>query len=561
MPKLIKTLYYERTEEAFMKVCSIQPPYPYQPQDVDTHQAFILRELDQCDDSLDLILLPECCNAPTSFANPDDFLACIKRCTAPLLDKAAQTARRCHAFVGINLYMPVKDLFRNTTVLFNREGEICARYEKQHLPLSELRNPYIDHSYLHEVRPPYTVEIEGIRFGFLTCYDCYFNELIARMADEKLDIVLMSAYQRGERADMLETEVKNIAYQCNAFAIRSSVSMGGSDCQHGANSMVAAPDGVILGNLGQQVGRLICEFDPHEKYVRCAGFGQEPKRNELFIAEGRVPWNYRASGPAVMPGDAALAYPRVCAHRGFNTIAPENTLPAFGAAVALGAVEIEMDIWPTRDHRMVICHDRSVDRTSDGHGFISDLTWDEIKRFNIGAKYAPEFNGLRFPLFEEALRAFSRQTIINLHIKSSGKEAEYNHDDFAAILDLIHRYDMQEHVYIAGVEDVLRTASKMAPDMPRCALDGKCDFQLVKLAKEYGCQKIQLFRNKKNGETIDYFNQEMIDEANAAGIHCNLFWSDDPLEAEEMIRRGVSTILTNDYLRVASHLRSQCVQK
>ena len=53
----------------------------------------------------------------------------------------------------------------------------------------------------------------------------------------------------------------------------------------------------------------------------------------------------------------------------------------------------------------------------------------------------------------------------------------------------------------------------------------------------------------------------MIDEANAAGIRCNLFWSDDPLEAEEMINRGVSTILTNDYLRVASHMRARCVHK
>lgn len=548
-------------EEYPMKVCSIQPPYPYQPKDVEAHQAFIMHELDQCDDSMDLILLPECCNAPTAFANPDDFRDCIMHCTQPLLDKAAQTARRCHSLVGINLYMEVNGLFRNTTVLFDRHGNICGRYEKQHLPLSELNNPFIDHSYLAKQCPPYVVEVEGLRFGFLTCYDNYFNEMIARMSCEKIDIILMSSYQRGERMDMIETEVKNAAYHCNAFAIRSSVSMGEKDYPYGANSMVVAPDGRVLARLGQQLGHLVCEFDPHEKFTRCAGFGQHKMLNEEFIANGRTPWNYRSSGPATMPGDAALAYPRVCSHRGFNTIAPENTLPAFGAAVALGAVEIEMDIWPTRDHQMVICHDRSVDRTSDGHGLIADLTWDEIKRFNIGAKYAPEFNGLRFPLFEEALRAFSRQTIINLHIKSSGNSSEYDHEDFANILELIHRYDMQEHVYIAGEEDVLRTASKMAPNMPRCALDGKRDFQLVKLAKEYGCQKLQLFRSKKNGQIIDYFNQDMIDEANAAGIHCNLFWSDDPLEAEELIKRGIGTILTNDYLRVASHLRGQCVQK
>lgn len=540
-----------------MKVCSIQPPYPYTSNDIAAHQAFILREMDRCDESMDLILLPECCNAPTGFESPEAFCACIAAVTQPLLDKAQQTARRCHALVGINLYTGKDGSYRNTTLLFDRKGNLRGQYKKQHLPLSELRNPCIDHSYLSRVQAPYVVEIDGLRFGFLTCYDCYFNEFIARMAAEQLDIVLMSAYQRGERADMLETEVKNIAYQCNAYGIRSSVSMGGADYLYGANSMIAAPDGRILGNLGQAPGRLVCEFDPHFKFTRCAGFGQETMRNEDFIAQGRIPWNYRAAGPATMPGDAELGYPRVCSHRGFNTIAPENTMPAFGASVALGAVEIEMDIWPTRDHKLIVCHDRSVDRTSDGHGMISELAWDEISRMNIGAKYAPEFNGLRFPLFEDTLRAFSRQAIINLHIKSAGKDQAYNPDDFACILDLLRRYDMQEHVYISGEEDVLRTAARMAPDMPRCALDGKRDFQLVKLAKEYGCKKLQLFRSK----TCDYFNQAMIDEANAAGIRCNLFWSDDPLEAEEMINRGVSTILTNDYLRVASHLLARCVHK
>ena len=47
------------------------------------------------------------------------------------------------------------------------------------------------------------------------------------------------------------------------------------------------------------------------------------------------------------PGDAEMPYPRICAHRGFNTVAPENSLPAWGAAIALGADEIEFDLWET----------------------------------------------------------------------------------------------------------------------------------------------------------------------------------------------------------------------
>lgn len=67
---------------------------------------------------------------------------------------------------------------------------------------------------------------------------------------------------------------------------------------------------------------------------------------------------------------------KFCSHRGFNAVAPENTLPAFAAAVALGADEIEFDLWPTADGQLAVCHDPSVDRTTDGKGTICDMTWN-----------------------------------------------------------------------------------------------------------------------------------------------------------------------------------------
>lgn len=71
--------------------------------------------------------------------------------------------------------------------------------------------------------------------------------------------------------------------------------------------------------------------------------------------------------------DLELSYPRLCAHRGFNAIAPENSMPAFGAAYALGADEIEFDIWETIDGVLVSCHDASLERVSNGKGFIYEM--------------------------------------------------------------------------------------------------------------------------------------------------------------------------------------------
>ena len=73
-----------------------------------------------------------------------------------------------------------------------------------------------------------------------------------------------------------------------------------------------------------------------------------------------------------------------CSHRGFNSIAPENTLPAFGAAAALGADEIELDLWPSADGKIMVCHDPSIDRTTNKSGKIIDLTSDKIREADAG---------------------------------------------------------------------------------------------------------------------------------------------------------------------------------
>ena len=74
------------------------------------------------------------------------------------------------------------------------------------------------------------------------------------------------------------------------------------------------------------------EFDPKEKYLKPMGFGGKPGPHWQYVDKGRKPWKYRPAGPAIVPNDAQMPYPRLCAHRGFSTIAPENSLPAFGAA-------------------------------------------------------------------------------------------------------------------------------------------------------------------------------------------------------------------------------------
>ena len=120
---------------------------------------------------------------------------------------------------------------------------------------------------------------------------------------------------------------------------------------------------------------------------------------------------------AVSLYDSVMKYPRLCAHRGFNSVAPENTMPAFGAAVALGAEEIELDLWSTTDGEIVTCHDPVLDRVSNGTGKIYEHSYAELLELDFGIKHNEKFAGLKIPTFEQVLQKFARVVIINIHVK------------------------------------------------------------------------------------------------------------------------------------------------
>ena len=150
-----------------------------------------------------------------------------------------------------------------------------------------------------------------------------------------------------------------------------------------------------------------------------------------------------------------MGYPRVCAHRGFNSVAPENSMPAYGAAVAMGADEIEFDLWPTKDGEIVSCHDRKLDRVSDGTGIIYDYTFEELQKFDFGIKFGEKFKGLKILRFEDILKKLSCHTIMNIHIKTVVKKEKTDEAYLKKIIDLIYKYDAQKHVYFMTGDDLM----------------------------------------------------------------------------------------------------------
>ena len=135
---------------------------------------------------------------------------------------------------------------------------------------------------------------------------------------------------------------------------------------------------------------------------------------------------------------------QVIAHRGASSYAPENTFPAFDLALEMGADGLETDIQSTRDGVLVLIHDRSVDRTTDGTGPVKELDWPRLGEMEAGAWFAPRFAGTRIPTFDAFLARYAGRTGLALEIKAPGTEAK--------VVDALRPYDLGDRLTILSFD-------------------------------------------------------------------------------------------------------------
>ncbi len=515
-----------------MRACIIQPEYS--------------RDIKRTDD-LDIIVLPEYSDVPCAADTLEQTLYYHNKYIDVLLDRCVSTAKRCKANVFVNALSLEEEGYRNTTYAFDKTGKLIGKYFKRHLPPTEVEVLKLDDSYIRTFSEPYVLEIDGLRYAFLTCYDFYFYEAFAEIARRNVDIIIGCSLQRSDSHSAIETMCKFLAYNTNAYVLRSSVSFDDNSNICGA-SMAVSPYGTVIKNMYGRFGMEIVEFDPKDKHYKAAGFGNPPSSHHEYIEYGRRPWQYRNGGSSIVLKEKDMPYPRICAHRGFNTIAPENSMPAFGAAVGMGAEEIEFDIWSTKDGVLVSCHDDTLERVSDGTGKIYEKTYAELLKLDFGIKHGEKFTGLKIPTFEEILQRFSGRVIMNIHVKIwDCKQPEHKMEE---IVGLIRKYDAQSHSYFMSSNDqMLAKAMEYAPDIAVCVgWDGNKEdmLSLVTRAVKIGAKKVQLFK--------PYFDEKTVIKAHENGIICNVFWSDDINEAKNFLDIGIDTILTNDYNLVAQAL-------
>ncbi|MFD2117454.1 glycerophosphodiester phosphodiesterase [Paenibacillus yanchengensis] len=120
-----------------------------------------------------------------------------------------------------------------------------------------------------------------------------------------------------------------------------------------------------------------------------------------------------------------LKKPLIIAHRGSSKVAPENTMAAFALGVNEGCQMIELDVHMTKDAQIVVCHDDTLDRTTNGKGDIATLHYSKIKQYDAGSWFHKKYAGQYVPLLEEVLHATPADIMFNVEIKH-GKLPQIN---------------------------------------------------------------------------------------------------------------------------------------
>jgi len=219
-----------------------------------------------------------------------------------------------------------------------------------------------------------------------------------------------------------------------------------------------------------------------------------------------------------------------CAHRGLSALVPENTLPAFAAAYALGADEIEFDVRLTCDGRMVVSHDSKLERISDGRGRVADFTLAELRELNVGIKQGWQV-GLCTP--EEVFELLSGRLRFNIHLKEHGEGILIK-----MLVRIAEKYHAKKSIYFAASPTELEYMVRYAPDIERAAIQRPKDtMPIYDMACDFGCTRVQFWHGM--------FDPPLVEKMHSRNIHCNVYFADTPEDFDLYFGMGIDTILTN----------------
>jgi glycerophosphoryl diester phosphodiesterase len=235
-----------------------------------------------------------------------------------------------------------------------------------------------------------------------------------------------------------------------------------------------------------------------------------------------------------------IKFPLNTAHRGFSSKYPENTMSAFTEALYAGADVIEMDVALTKDKKIAVIHDDTLDRTTNGKGKVSDYTLAEIQKLDAGAKFAERFKGEKIPTLNEVFDKLGKKILMNVEIKDP-----HNPDSTIEkqVVDLIHKDKLEDFTLVQSFNhNSLNKVKKYDPSIKTAVLHWGPLKDVDPVAETKDVDGISF------NPDAQYVTPEIVDKVHKAGIMIMPYFVDNVKKEniQKMLDMGVDSVISNN---------------
>lgn len=241
--------------------------------------------------------------------------------------------------------------------------------------------------------------------------------------------------------------------------------------------------------------------------------------------------------------------PQIFAHRGFSSKAPENTMIAFKESLCYEIDGIELDVQMSKDNKLVVIHDETLERTTNGTGFVKDYTYDELSCLDAGSWFSNNFTGEKIPLLEEVLELIRRHDIlINIELKNSLIEYENIERE---VIEMIKEFNILENTIISSFNHYsLRKVRRLNSDINTAILCEALLYKPTEYLSSIGANAVHTSKTTINKALVDYLNGK--------GIETRCYTVNDEYYFNTMLEMGVGGIFTDnpkEMLKLRSKIR------
>jgi glycerophosphoryl diester phosphodiesterase len=246
----------------------------------------------------------------------------------------------------------------------------------------------------------------------------------------------------------------------------------------------------------------------------------------------------------------SLNAPLVIAHRGASFVAPENTLLAFRLASELGADAIELDAKLTADGHVVIHHDRTLERTTNGSGPLSRRTLEELQRLDAGSHLDSRFAGERIPTLRQVFQEIGDRLLINIELTNYFRPFNELPE---VVTRTIFEFDLMGRVLISSFNAIaLLKVRRFAPEVPLGLL--VMDTEPVWL--------ISFFRLMTSYQayhpSYKMVDKPLVQREHHLGHRVNVWTVNEKDQIRELVRMGIDGVIT-DVPDIAREVLEECV--